>query len=782
MSIKKTIGGDSIGSGQRMQVEMHGYERANHDLSMINRTSIAPGTLVPIYVNVAQTGDDWEFNVNAAIRTLPTQMALFGSFQLQIHFFVCPIRLYNAALHNNGIDLGNNMEQVVYPSVRIPVVSPFMTAEQTPNAWDWIKTNMNPSALMSYIGVQAPGHCKFSGIPQNVTYRYFNSAPLLAYWDIFKNYYSNKQEEYAYYIGAEKTNQGSVISPEPLTPQVATYQTPLNTSSQWPGETGWEYVRENNKTQNIYIWEDKSKDDSPENSMLFSNKDISAVQYFINNNGNLTSEREEYIKSVYATMKVYIRRLDGLDGNSEPIEINYFGRELNLPYLLITTGPMNSVEALKNAVSDAIDSNTPSRIALYFKTQEVNGTTYGFVRIARIEFKTGYSQQNGVTSGINGMQLIKFPLKNLDKARGYVLKNFFEGEQVEITNDTTKTGYGYINYEPYISVCKVAERVNNLQVEEIPHNQFSQNGIAIRRYLNDMFNCWLDSETVERIENNTAAAVQNGQMSIATLILAEKMYKQKNRIEMAGGTYEDWKEAVYGIKQDHMSEMPMFIGGYSAEIVFDEVVSSSETTNKDGSINPLGTMGGRGTLNGRNGGRFDMKFTEDCYIIGIASVIPRVDYSQGNKWFMSLQNNDQLHKPELDAIGFQNLIGDWMCGVDTEVPLTTDANYTANKWGITKAYAKQPAWINYMTAVNECHGDFADEEKAMFMTLNRRYEIETGTDGNVQGIKDFTAYIDPRRYNYAFADATLEAQNFWLQVGVQVEPRRKLSAKIMPNL
>ena len=79
------------------------------------------------------------------------------------------------------------------------------------------------------------------------------------------------------------------------------------------------------------------------------------------------------------------------------------------------------------------------------------------------------------------------------------------------------------------------------------------------------------------------------------------------------------------------------------------------------------------------------------------------------------------------------------------------------------AAGKVPAWINYMTAVNETHGDFADENKTMYMTLNRRYEYKKpllAHQKGIQGIIDLTTYVDPTKYNYSFADTTLDAQNF----------------------
>ena len=87
-----------------------------------------------------------------------------------------------------------------------------------------------------------------------------------------------------------------------------------------------------------------------------------------------------------------------------------------------------------------------------------------------------------------------------------------------------------------------------------------------------------------------------------------------------------------------------------------------------------------------------------------------------------------------------------------------------------------------MTNVNQCRGNFAvpigEEGGAgeMFMTLNRRYDQTTS------GIDDLTTYVDPSKYNNIFASETLDSQNFWVQISNKITARRKMSAKVIPNL
>ena len=64
-----------------------------------------------------------------------------------------------------------------------------------------------------------------------------------------------------------------------------------------------------------------------------------------------------------------------------------------------------------------------------------------------------------------------------------------------------------------------------------------------------------------------------------------------------------------------------------------------------------------------------------------------------------------------------------------------------------------------------------------FMVLNRSYNISS--KGNID---DLTTYIEPDKYNYIFADTSLDAMNYWVQIGVKAEVRRLISASNMPNL
>ena len=90
---------------------------------------------------------------------------------------------------------------------------------------------------------------------------------------------------------------------------------------------------------------------------------------------------------------------------------------------------------------------------------------------------------------------------------------------------------------------------------------------------------------------------------------------------------------------------------------------------------------------------------------------------------------------------------------------------------------KVPAWVDYQTNYDRTFGEFADIEKAGYMVLTRQYDYDEET----KGIKDVTTYIDPSKYNYAFAVTDIDAQNFWLQTNFDIKARRRMSAHLIPQ-
>lgn len=303
-------------------------------------------------------------------------------------------------------------------------------------------------------------------------------------------------------------------------------------------------------------------------------------------------------------------------------------------------------------------------------------------------------------------------------------------------------------------------------------------GLLLKTYDSDIFNNWVKTDWIDGAGGITEITsiditANDGKLTMDALNLQQKVYNMLNRIAVAGGTYRDWLETVYTAgKYLDRPETPVFIGGMTQYIEFDEVISKSATETTYGS-QPLGDIAaiGRG---GKplNNGHIHYQCEEPGYIMGLMAITPMVDYSQGNDFDLNLQTIDDLHKPALDGIGYQDLIQEQMVGETSTYNGGGQINQLKHL-----AANKTVAWIDYMTNYNRTFGDFAAGEALDFMVLNRRYEVS-----NNNTIEDLTTYIDPQKYIEIFADTSIDSQNFWVQTVIQATRRGNYSAKQIPFL
>lgn len=407
---------------------------------------------------------------------------------------------------------------------------------------------------------------------------------------------------------------------------------------------------------------------------------------------------------------------------------------------------------------DAVVDVAQKRITYRTPNPRYNGTLVGFGYIVGLADSGGDIDNEDLEP-----KLRVFPLKNIDDMQKRILRWDQEGVPVPIRA---------LDVAPY---CWPLQGAVDKDGKRIWTKNYSQEGLAIKTYQSDIYNNWINTDWIDGvggINEVTAVDVTDGKLILDEFLIQKKIYSLLNNIAISGGTYDNWQEVVYGIDRVSGNTEPAYIGGLIKDMVFQEVISTAETQAVSGG-SPLGSLAGRGKMGGKHkGGRVTVKVTEASYIQGIISLTPYIDYSQGNAWDGNLRNMNDFHKPQLDQIGFQELITDGMMWADTECSSAGVTTY--------RSAGKQPAWLNYMTNVNKVYGNFADQYQQMFMVLNRRYEMDT--DGIGMTIKDLTTYIDPVKFNFIFADTRRDAQNFWAQISVDCTVRRKMSGKIMPNL
>lgn len=663
MAITKALGGERLGSGNKMNVTLHGFNRSSHNIGQLFKTDQAIGTLVPYFCDIGLNGTTYNIDLTTKIRTLPTNGPIFGRLKHQIDVFHAPIRLYISVLHNNALGIGMKMQNVKLPVMKLRANQPDMTKD------DLNSQQISQDSLIAYTGIRGLGRSKTG---ETTFTRTFPAMFILMYWDTYKNYYANKQEEIGYVI---TQGQGLI---QKINVFNANYELEYTTSN----DKTW---IETGGTQLTGEW---------------------VIEVIFNGEVN-----ESTARSVKITPE-----------NNTTLDLN------------------------NQALWDARPKfwvGTNSTCWLFISKSSSNPTNFG-------PGENAYKTDNETIS------LSKFELSKIDEMRETILS----------APRTTPFNIGNLNSLPY--TASLADATVNETNENGNSSYFSQAGLGIKTYLSDRFNNWLSTEWIDGeggIADITSVDVSDGMLKMDALILAKKIYDMMNRIAVSDGSYQSWQEVVYDEKALRIAETPMYVGGMSSEVVFDEVVSNSATEDQ-----PLGTLAGRGAeRQARGGNSIKIKIREPSMIMIIGSFTPRVDYSQGNKWWTRLQTMNDFHKPNLDGIAFQELITDEIAAYDTEV--------NANGTIIWKSAGKQVAWQEYMTNIDQSFGSFSAYRELAHMAMNRSYEHDS-----TGAISDLTTYIDPTKYNVAFADAKLSAKNIWVQCAIDCIVRRKMSAKQIPNL
>lgn len=663
MAITKALGGERLGSGNKMNVTLHGFNRSSHNIGQLFKTDQAIGTLVPYFCDIGLNGTTYNIDLTTKIRTLPTNGPIFGRLKHQIDVFHAPIRLYIRALHNNALGIGMKMQNVKLPVMKLRANQPDMTKD------DLNSQQISQDSLMAYTGIRGLGRSKTG---ETTFARTFPAMFILMYWDTYKNYYANKQEEVGYVI-----TQG-----QGLIKTITVYNANGAPEYQTNSEKKWKEV------------------------------------------GSTTLTGEWRINVIFNA------------------EVN----ESTARSVKITPESGTTFDLENRALWDARPAGWVGKKStswIFISKSSSNPTS----------FQPGDSayEVDNETIGLS-----KFELSNIDEMR----------EAILAAPKTAPFDIGSLNSLPYTA------SIANATVNETNTNGnaswFNQAGLGVKTYLSDRFNNWLSTEWIDGeggITDITSVDVSDGMLKMDALILAKKIYDMMNRIAVSDGSYQSWQEVVYDEKALRIAESPMYVGGMSSEVVFDEVVSNSATEDQ-----PLGTLAGRGAeRKARGGNSIKIKIREPSMIMIIGSFTPRIDYSQGNKWWTRLQTMNDFHKPNLDGIAFQELITDEMTAFDTEV--------NADGKIVWKSAGKQVSWQEYMTNIDQSFGSFSAFRELAHMAMNRSYEHDS-----TGAISDLTTYIDPTKYNVAFADAKLSAKNIWVQCAIDCIVRRKMSAKQIPNL
>nr|DAQ58894.1 MAG TPA: Major capsid protein [Microviridae sp.] len=670
--MKVNIGKNTLGDNDKLSVELKEYGRSTHDMSYAWRSPMGVGTLVPFMKILALPGDTFDIDLDTKVLTHPTVGPLFGQFKMQLDVFTCPLRLYQAQLHNNALNIGLDMKKV-----KLPKFAQNYKTKEGVSIQESKKSGKG--SLAEYLGLRYEPLARTA--VGNV-----NAIPYFAYYDVFKNYYANKQEEYFMVMGG-----GRIVTRGTITTENTTL---------YKSESGGTYINRKNAqgesaglpvtfTITKELWETAKKDNTI--TLYYDEDSVTNISITIN------------------AILSYVEKEEEIEGN--------------------------------------VKVTCRNRTKLVFADKEVLTGPHTLAG-KKWDASQGVWVPNYTSS---------YKLEEIDNLREYILKQGKKEILIESTSKEEWLGTSFIKDV----LVGTAGPGSNEPKEKMPIIQMEMGGLCLKTLQSDIFNNWVNKEWVDGdngIKAITDVAITDGKLNLDSLNIAQKVYNMLNRIAVSGGSYKDWIETVYTTDYYFRAETPVYEGGMSTIIDFEAVVSNSAST-ASGVEEPLGSLAGRGYNGQKKGGKVEIKVNEPCYIMGIASITPLVDYSQGNDWDNWLETMDDLHKPQLDGIGYQDLMENKMHGLAKT----------------TLAIGKQPAWLDYMTNFNKTYADFAAGEQESYMVLNRIYNVNDNGE-----IQNATTYINPKDYTYIFATNTETNRDFWVQIGCGVTARRVMSAAQIP--
>lgn len=650
--IIKKIGGDRIGSGNKMNVAMHGYGYSTHDVSKIRRTSMSFGTIVPMNTYLLPSNSRLRINLDALITSNALLYQLYGSAKFQLDVFSARMALYNPKMLLNLNDQGYEISDIKFPLFDLTTRG----IEFDEN--DKMIPQVNPSSLLAYLGVRGNG--QFPDNPNSAATRQHNAMWMLMYYQIYKEYYANKQEKIGVMIH-------TTVSDNTVVDAIATQtgEDPTEIGDIWTPTMQFYFIKSEDPKLTVTFEENVREED---------------IDNF-------------YLLGVSANSKRKIRDL------FEDIEI--IGDKIECTNLINTVYQCHGYEFVTVPVSE-------------------------------------------------GIQLQKFDLKAIDRMQMRIMAN------VENVAPIVLDGDDELPYGACLQGFDTTRSIN-----------YSQEGLCVGTYQSDVFNNWLNNETINALNaKNKVKVDENGEFSIDALNITQKLYNYNMRIGVTDGTLDDWREVTYGQASKGKSLKPVYEGGLSKEILFDQIVSTASTEEE-----PLGSIASRGNFGSKHkGGYVQIDTDEEKLVMILCKITPRIVYNQGNDWTTNLKSLEDLHKPALDKIGYQNLSTDTMCAFETIANPTNTIT--------TRSAGKQPAWQWYRTSYDDALGLMAYEEN--YKVFGREYDYEM-IDENYR-IKDLTTYIDPEKFNDVFALQSLDSMNFDVQVGMDSTLTLAMSEEVIPGL
>lgn len=209
-----------------------------------------------------------------------------------------------------------------------------------------------------------------------------------------------------------------------------------------------------------------------------------------------------------------------------------------------------------------------------------------------------------------------------------------------------------------------------------------------------------DGDTVIGFSSTSNPSVNSALIKLASSGISINDFRGVNALQRYletkmrfGLRYRDQIRSHFGVNiKQEILDMPEFIGSVSQMVDVTQINQTAPVGD-----DPLGAFAGQlSCVGGRDGG-FQKYCDEPGYIIGIISVVPVPSYSQlCPKHFLKTHEALDFYHPEFAHLGMQPIKYDEVC------PLQA-ANQRVD---LNKTFGYQRAWYDYLSNVDEVHGQF----------------------------------------------------------------------------
>lgn len=258
--------------------------------------------------------------------------------------------------------------------------------------------------------------------------------------------------------------------------------------------------------------------------------------------------------------------------------------------------------------------------------------------------------------------------------------------------------------------------------------------------------------------------------SMEEFYTANKLYQYYLRLTHGNGRYREMIQDTFNTTPKILDSIPTLLGSYTHDLTFDTVMQTAPSADGKSFV---GDRLGSGQAYQKFAKR-NFKFNEYGTFMIIASIVPIVDYFQGDHDDARPFKYGDLYNPSLDGIGWQPLQTHQLINVPLNVN-TDDENVVV--YPPNNAIGYQPAWTQLTSKLNRVYGSLADDLR--YITLSRDYRLDNGTQ--IYDI-DTNTYIRPEQFNYPFADIAPDAENFQLQSNFVIHARRPMGNAQQPSL